>query len=96
MHTIPMKYQAKSIVMGRKPLKEGNEYKTLFVNIYDEPEAHKNAVFPIKEVEIENIEKTFLGGMQPIFFLEGADLIWPHTHEIEIIQEGHKVFVHVV
>jgi len=80
------KYEAKSVVFGRMPRKEGDEFKTAFFKIYEESDPLTEEVitgFPKHEVIINNIEKIEMN-TPPEYYLEGNDLVYKNIKSIEI------------
>jgi hypothetical protein len=86
-----MKIPAKSAIVGRMPRVEGNEFKTLFIKIFDDKDPLKTGGFPKEELTFENIEKVVFEKCIPVYFLEGNDLILDNLEEIEVLHDGSIV-----
>ncbi len=84
-----MKYEIKSIMVGRKPRVGDNEFKTATIALFNENNPHKAGCVPTKVLDFENIEKIRLNELRNIsYYLEGNDLVVNNLLEIEIIQDG--------
>jgi len=93
-----MKYEIKSVIFGRMPRKEGDEFKTAFFKLYKESNPlseEKLGNFPIEEIQINNIEKINMN-KAPEYFLEGNDLIFDNINSIEIIEEKEKNILNII
>lgn len=91
-----MKYEAKSVVFGRMPRKDGNEFKTAFFKIYDKPNPMSPEVmadFPAEELEFPNVEKVEITNPGLEYFLEGNDLVFDNISSIEIEENGTSLKV---
>jgi hypothetical protein len=86
-----MKLPAKSVIIGRMPRVNDNEFKTLFVKVFDVKMPQTTEAFPKEELTFENIEKVVFDKCIPVYYLEGNDLILDDISEIEIIDEGSVV-----
>ncbi|MFT4326751.1 MAG: hypothetical protein ACMXYK_04575 [Candidatus Woesearchaeota archaeon] len=87
-----MKYEAQSLIFGRKPRQEGQEFKTAFFNIYDVADPF-SGTFPIKELDFPNVEKVVLQNESLSYYLEGNDLVITDISSVEIAEEGTTLIV---
>ncbi len=85
-----MKLQSKSIVVGRKPGKKSDEFKTAVVAFFKENNPHLSAKEPFKVLEFSNTEKVRLRDLVNVsYYLEGNDLVVNNLTEVELTQEEH-------
>lgn len=87
-----MNYAAKSIIVGRKPRVDENEFKTAFVKIYDKPNPLTIEDFPPKELDIPNIEKVVFN-TQLEYYLEGNDIVLDNLESVDVEVEGSTVTI---
>jgi hypothetical protein len=85
-----MRYECKSVVFGRKPRKEGNEFKTAFFKIFSKNKP-LNEEFPEKELDFPNIEKVEVRNENLDYYLEGNDLVIDHISAININQTSNTL-----
>lgn len=88
-----MKYKTKSVVIGRMPRKGNNEFKTAFIKLFDENDAHKTSKMPTKEFEYPNIEKVVINKKGINYFLEGNDIVLNDVGEISVEKKGNVIVV---
>jgi hypothetical protein len=89
------RYEAKSVVFGRKPRVEGDEFKCAFFKIYSIDNPLKNESFPEKELDFPNTEKVEIRGIDVDYYLEGNDLVIDNITAITITQKENTVFLSV-
>ena len=89
-----MKYEAKSVIFGRKPREEGCEFKTAFFRLFDTEEPF-SAEFPKDEIDFKNIEKVEMKSQDVDYYLEGNDLVIKGITAINIDQEGKVLKISV-
>lgn len=68
-----MKYDAKCIMIGRKP-RGSNVYKTAFVKIFDNDNPFSPDVLPKDELEFQNVKEVKIRDFELTYLLEGNDL----------------------
>lgn len=93
-----MKYEAKSVVFGRKPRGEGKEFKTAFFKIYGKVNPMSSEVmsdFPLEELDFENIEKVVMKNQDIEYYLEGNDIVFDNITSVNIEQDGTVLNVSV-
>jgi len=84
-----MKYETKSVMIGRKPRVGENEFKTATIALFKKNNPHKCGEAPTQVLDFENIEKVRLKELRNIsYYLEGNDLVVNDLIEIDIDQEG--------
>lgn len=83
-----MKYIAKSVIFGRKPRVQGDDFKSAFFKIYDCLDPLQSADFPVKELDFPNIEKVEIQSIDLDYYLEGNDLVIDGIAGIIITQHG--------
>jgi hypothetical protein len=88
-----MNYKAKSVVFGRKPRRDGDDFKSAFFKLYDILDPLGQERFPIEELDFSNIEKVELRGENLDYFLEGNDLVIDNISEVIITQDGTKLLI---
>ncbi|MFW5746545.1 MAG: hypothetical protein ACOCWQ_03265 [Nanoarchaeota archaeon] len=86
-------YKGKGAVVGRMPRVNNNEYKTLFIKIFQESEPLTTDGFPKEELVFENIEKAVFKNCTPQYYLEGNDLVFDDISQIDVEIEGHVAII---
>ena len=86
-----MKYKTQSVLISRTPRKEGAEFKTAVVKLFDINCAHKTTELPKETLEFENIEKVCIKKKHVDYFLEGNDLILNDVGEVTVEQKDSVV-----
>ncbi len=94
LHACMAKHTARSIIIGRKPRVEGNEFKTAFIKIYQEVKPLTIDDFPETELDFPNIEKVVFSQI-PEYYLEGNDLVFDDIQSFEVNAEGVVLYVSV-
>jgi len=93
-----MEYKAKSVVFGRKPRSEGNEFKTAFFKIYLEESPMSSEVmssFPVNEIDFPNVEFILIKDCDVHYYLEGNDIVIDNISSINIEQEENSLILSV-
>ena len=89
-----MKYPAKSAIIGRMPRREGDEYKTLFIKMFDVEKPLRTEHFPTEDIEMPNVRKVIFEGKFPFYYLEGNDMVYRFINELDITEdEDHTVTI---
>ena len=84
-----MKYETKSVMVGRKPRVGDNEFKTATIALFGKNNPHKCGEAPIQVLDFENIEKVRLKELRNVsYYLEGNDIVVNDLVEVDIVQEG--------
>lgn len=89
------KQETKSIIVGRMPRVNGNEFKTLFIKMFSCDSAISCDDFPDQEISIENVEKVVFVDCIPEYYLEGNDLCFDNISEVSWEQKGTTVEISV-
>lgn len=83
-----MKYNAKSVVISRKPNHDKEETWSAFIGLFKENNPHLKAKIPFKIIEVKNIEKVRIKELRNIsFYLQGNDVVINNLEEIDIKQK---------
>ena len=89
-----LKLKATCAIIGRKPKEsDKDEFKTAFVSLYDQNNAHKTGAFQTKMYEFTNIEKIRFKGLNVSYYLEGNDIIINDLEELFVIKEGPLIIL---
>ena len=88
-----IKLEAKSVMIGRLPRKEGDQFKTVSIKVFNENNPHLAGIFPIKELEFNNIEKVRIRRLNVSYYLEGNDIIVNDLEEAKIIKNGSNILI---
>lgn len=87
-----MRYEAKSIIIGRKPRIDKDDYsnRPCFISFFDVNNPHKLNIAPNEIVEFLKINRVIIKGMDINFLLMGGDLLVNDLEYVEIEEsEGH-------
>jgi hypothetical protein len=86
---------AKSVVIGRKPRIDDNEFKTAFIKVYLKKNPLTLDEFPDQEVDFPNIECiTF--SESPKYYLEGNDLVFDDVLGVDVEEKDNRLHIVVV
>ncbi|MBT5021423.1 hypothetical protein HOK51_09730 [Candidatus Woesearchaeota archaeon] len=88
-----IKVQAKSMLIGRLPRKEGNDYKTVVIRFFEINNPHKTEEFPTKTLEFPDIEKVRIRRLNVSYYLEGNDIVVNDLDEAFVIKKTNKLIV---
>ncbi|MBS3108280.1 hypothetical protein J4409_00240 [Candidatus Woesearchaeota archaeon] len=90
-----MKYKTKSIIIGRKPRLDKDDYsnRPCFISFFDITNPHKNNVAPKKVVDFLKVNKVVIKGLDASFLLMGGDLLIDNLKEIEITEKEGNVLI---
>ena len=86
-------YNVKSVMIGRMPRKEGEMFKTASFGFYDVNNPHITGEFPTDSIEVPNIEKVRIIGLQLTYYLEGNDLIINDLEELTVTPEEDSLVI---
>ena len=87
-------YDAKSAMIGRLPRKDGNEFKSATIKLFDIDSPHKTTEFPKHDLEYENIEKVRVRGLNPTYYLEGNDVVLNDLSKLTVTKKGTMLTLH--
>ncbi len=79
-----MKYNAKSIIIGRKKRKEGQEYSPCFIALFNTNKPHRDGKVPDKILDFDEVRKVDVKGLDFEYQLEGSDIIIQDLVELSI------------
>jgi hypothetical protein len=92
-----MKYQTKSIIVGRKKrnseIRYDDSVRPCFIALFDMNYPHRQSEPPKKILEFEKNHKVIIRNLKEIhYLLEGNDLVVNDLNEIEVYEEkGHVI-----
>jgi len=87
-----MKYQAKSIIIGRKKSNNKDDnVRPCFVSLFDENNPHLSTEGPKKVLEFDAVHRVIIEGLNVNYLLPGNDLIVNDLKEFDVKQEGPHV-----
>jgi hypothetical protein len=87
-----MKYDVKSVVFGRRPRKNPEEFKTAFFMLYDCEKPLGTDDFPLHDLEFPNTEYVELPSLEGVrYYLEGNDIVIEGISSVEITQDGTTI-----
>ena len=85
-------FNAKSVVISRKPGKDPEGLKSAFIGLFDENNPHLKGKAPFEVVEIPEIEKVRIRELRNISYcLMGNDIVINNLEEVLISKEGNIV-----
>ena len=87
---ITMNYKAKSIIIGRKKRKEGQIHSPCFISLFSVNKPHRGGKVPDQILDIEEVRKVEVKGLDFEYQLEGSDIIIENLSELSIdtLDEG--------
>ena len=88
-----MRYETKSIIVGRKKGEEDSDTKPCFIALFSVNEPHKKNVVPSEIIEYTNVHKIILKGFDVNYLLHGNDLVINDLEFVEIKKEGPHVII---
>lgn len=83
-----MKYNAKSIIIGRKKRKEGQEYSPCFIALFPTNKPHRDGKVPEKILDFDEVRKVDVKGLDFEYQLEGSDIIIQDISELSIDEKN--------
>ncbi len=85
-----MKYTAKSIIIGRKKRKEGQEYSPCFIALFTANKPHRDGKVPDKILDFDEVRKVDVKGLDFEYQLEGSDIIIQDLTEVSIDEKNEE------
>jgi hypothetical protein len=79
-----MKYVAKSLIIGRKKRKEGQEHSPCFIALFNTNKPHREGKVPDKILDFDEVRKVDVKGLDFEYQLEGSDIIIQDLTELSI------------
>lgn len=78
-------FQAKSVIISRKPIHDQEESWSAFIGLFQENNPHLKGKEPFKILEIKNIEKVRIKELRNIsFYLQGNDVVINNLKTVQI------------
>ncbi len=87
-----MKYKAKCVIVGRKKNKAKENYSAL-ISLFHKNDAHLEGEVPEHVIELEDIEKIIITGLEVDYFLLGNDLVLNNVDYVEMEQKGKVIYL---
>ena len=87
-------YEARSVILGRKPAEQDGKFKTLLVALFNSNNPHKKGEIPLQVLEFENCEQASVQGLNAAYYLEGNDLVINDLQQISVDVRGTCVTIH--
>ena len=88
-----MKYEAKSIIIGRMKRKNDDEEYPCFVHLFSMNDPHKSGQVPDKMLDFEEVHKIIITGFDVNYLLEGNDIVINDLDYFELKQDGPHLYV---
>ncbi len=89
-----MKYEAKSVLIGRKKrVGENLDVRPCFISLFDNNNPHKSGDVPKDIVEYPEIHKVMIRGLDVNYLLPGNDLVINDLEFIEVEVDGPHITV---
>ncbi len=83
-----MRYEVKSVIFGRRPRKNPEEFKTSFFMLYDIENPIGSDAFPKYDLEFSNTEYVQIPKLDGLkYYLEGNDMVIAGINAITITQK---------
>lgn len=89
-----MKYDAKSMLIGRKKSSEKDyNVRPCFISMFEANNPHLSKEGPKEVIEFEAIHKVVIEGLKVNYLLPGNDLVINDLKEIDVEQQGEHIIV---
>lgn len=89
-----MRYNAKSIIIGRKKRKsEDDEFSPCFIALFSISNPHKSGQVPDKILDFDAIERVAITGLDCEFELTGSDIVIDNLTELNISDAKNMISV---
>ena len=90
-----MKHAAKSIIIGRKPRLDKDDYsnRPCFISFFDINNPHKSSVAPKKILDFQKANRVIIKGMDVNFLLMGGDLLVNDLEFVEVHEKEGNVLI---
>lgn len=86
-----MKYNAKSIIIGRKKRKnEEDEFSPCFIALFKINKPHKSGQVPDKILDFDAVRKVTINNLSCDYHLEGSDIVIDNLVELNIDEIPQK------
>ena len=85
-------FQAKSIVISRKPGKSEDGFKTAFIGLFKDNNPHLSNKVPFEVVEVKETERVRIRELRNVsFYLMGNDIVINNLEEVSIKQTEDNI-----
>ena len=85
-------YNAKSVVISRKPGADKEGFKSAFIGLFTENNPHLKGRAPFEVVEIPNVEKVRIRELRNVsYYLMGNDIVVNNLVELKISKDENIV-----
>ena len=85
-------FQAKSVVISRKPGDNEDGFKTAFIGLFKDNNPHLKGKAPFEVIEIKEIEKVRLRELRNVsYYLMGNDIVINNLKEVTIKKEENNI-----
>ena len=89
-----MKYDAKSIIIGRKKRKsEEDDFSPCFVALFKINKPHTSGQVPEKILDFDAVRKVTISNLSCDYHLSGSDIVIDNLSELIIQQDGNVVHI---
>jgi len=89
-----MRYQAKSVLIGRKKsTKKDDNVRPCFISLFDENNPHLSTEGPREVLEFEDVHKVIIEDLKVNYLLPGNDLVINDISEFEVEKSGPHVII---
>jgi hypothetical protein len=89
-----MKYDAKSIIIGRKKRKsEEDDFNPCFVALFKINKPHTSGQVPEKIIDFDAVTTVTISGLNCEYHLSGSDIVIDNLSELQIKEEGNIVHI---
>jgi hypothetical protein len=79
-----MKYNVKSIIIGRKKREDGEEFSPCFIALFSVNKPHKGGKVPDKIVDFKEVRKVVIKNLDIEYQLEGSDIVIQNLSDLSI------------
>lgn len=88
-----MKYETKSIIIGRMKRVNQDEDYPCFVHLFEMNDPHKSGKVPKKMLDFDQIHKVILKRLNVNYLLEGNDIVINNLEEVDVDQDGPHLII---
>ena len=87
-------YKAKSVVISRKPGKDKDGFKTVFIGLFKENNPHLKGKIPFEVIEVKDTEKVRIRELRNIsYYLMGNDIVINNLELVNIDKSEKNIVV---
>ncbi|MBS3095154.1 hypothetical protein J4231_00570 [Candidatus Woesearchaeota archaeon] len=90
-----MKYKTKSIIIGRKPRLDKDDYsnRPCFISLFDINNPHKSSIAPKKIIDFLKVNRVAIKGMDINFLLLGGDILVNDLEYVDITEKEGNILI---